>query len=91
MIIPTALIIPPAILALIFYLWLYYVRNPENRVSDVRFLLALACVGVMGAQIFTVIRNYELHVASVVLCAAAFGLLMAAGWMLWDGPLKTFH
>ncbi len=86
MIIPTYLIVPPAIVALIVYLFLYYQHNPDNRVTDLRFLLAIACFVVVSAQMIVIIQGYEQTVISIVLCLAALGLLGVAIWMAFDRP-----
>ncbi len=87
MIIPTYLIIPPAILALILYLALYYMRNPDSRVTDLRFLLGIACFVVVMGQTFVIVQGYQATVPSVVLCLAALGLLVGAIRMLFDRPV----
>jgi len=78
MIVPTFLIIPTAIVALVLYLWLYYERNPVNRVTDLRFLLALGCFGVIIAQLVVMVQRYDPKVPSLVLFLAALGLLIGA-------------
>jgi hypothetical protein len=86
MIIPTYFIIPPAILALLLYLVLYYKRNPDNRLTDLRFLLAFCCFLVVAGQMFVIVQSYQGTVPSVALCLAALGLLGTAVWMLLDRP-----
>ncbi len=86
MIIPTWLIIPPAILAFIVYIGLYYLHNPDNRVTDLRFLMAIACFVVVVAQMVVIIQGYEQTVTSIVLCLAALGLLGVSIWMALDRP-----
>jgi hypothetical protein len=83
-VIPTWLIIPPAIVALILYLALYYVHNPDNRITDLRFLLGVGCFVVVSAQMFVIIQGYDQTVSSIVLCLAALGLLGVAIWMVVD-------
>ncbi len=87
MIIPTYLIIPPAVVALILYLYLYYMRNPDNRVTDLRFLLAIGCFVVVAAQMFVIVQGYQGTASSVVLCLGSLGLLGTAAWMLFDGAI----
>jgi hypothetical protein len=85
--IPTGLIIPTAILAMIVYMGLYYKRDPDNRVTDARFLLAMVCVAVIFGQMFVVIQGYDQTVSSVVFFIAALMLLIGAIWMIFGrGP-----
>jgi hypothetical protein len=85
-VVPTWLIITPAILAFIVYMGLYYVQNPDNRVTDLRFLLGIGCFVVVSLQMFVLIQGYDQAVSSIVLCLAALGLLGVAIWMVFDGP-----
>ncbi len=76
MIIPTFLIIPPAILAFIIYLWMYYEKDPENRLSDLRMVLAIACFGVIAVYMIVLVQRYDRTVPSMVCFVAALGLLV---------------
>jgi hypothetical protein len=76
MIIPTVLIIPPAILALIIYMWMYYQKDPENRLSDWRMILAIASFAVIFAYEFVLVQGYDRTVPSMVCCALAVALLI---------------
>jgi hypothetical protein len=85
--IPTVLIIPPAILAMVVYMGLYYKRDPDNRVTDARFLLAMVCVAVIFGQMFVVIQGYDQRYSSLVFFTAVLGLLIGAVWMIFGrGP-----
>jgi membrane associated rhomboid family serine protease len=89
-IIPTYLIIPTAIAAMILYMGLYYQRDPVNRVTDPCFLLGLLCVAVMIGQMVVIIQGYVGTVPSVGLFAAALALLIGAVWMIMDRrPAKS--
>jgi membrane associated rhomboid family serine protease len=76
MIIPTVLIVPPAILAFIIYMWMYYEKDPENRLTDLRMLLAIACFGIIVGYLTVIVQGYDRTVPSMVCCAAAFGFLI---------------
>jgi multisubunit Na+/H+ antiporter MnhB subunit len=78
MIVPTYLIFWPTIAAFIIYLWMYYDRNPERRITDPHMLLAIACFGVLVTQMMVLILNTDRSISSMVLCAAGFGLLILA-------------
>jgi hypothetical protein len=91
MIIPTILIIPPAILALLLFMLVYYQRDPPNRITDRRFLLALACFAVIAGQMVVIVQHYDGTIPSVVLFVAAMGLLIVALWHAWDGPIKALR
>jgi O-antigen/teichoic acid export membrane protein len=76
MIVPTFLIIPPAILALIIYMWMYYEKDPENRITDARMMLAIASCAVVFAYMVVLIQGYDRTVPSMVCCALAVVLLI---------------
>jgi tryptophan-rich sensory protein len=78
MIIPTFLIIPPAIAALIVYLWMYYEKDPEKRLTDLRMVLAIACFVVMFVYMVVIVQGYDREVPSMVCCAAAVILLVVS-------------
>jgi ABC-type phosphate transport system permease subunit len=79
MVIPTWLILTPAMIALGVYMWLYYERDPPNRVLELRFLCALGCFAVVAGYMFVMIQSYRLAVPSMVFGAAALALLVNAG------------
>jgi hypothetical protein len=86
-IIPTVLIVPTAILAMVVYMGLYYKVDPDNRVTDARFLLAMACVAVIFGQMVVVVQGYDQRVSSLVFFTAAIVLLIGAIWMIFGrGP-----
>jgi hypothetical protein len=74
------------IVAFIVFLGLYYQHNPDKRVTDPRFLLAIGCFVVVAAQMVVIIQGYAQTVSSIVLCLAALGLLGVAIWMVCDRP-----
>jgi uncharacterized membrane protein len=78
MIISTFLILPPAIVAFIIYLWMYYELDPEKRLTDLRMLLAIACVVVIMTHMVVIVQQYDRAIPSMISCAAAFGLLICA-------------
>ncbi|MBS0562458.1 MAG: hypothetical protein JSR21_20615 [Proteobacteria bacterium] len=83
MTIPTFVILPPAIVALIIYMLLYYARDPENRITDWRFLLALACFCVIAGHMFVVIEGLQGPVPSMIALAASLALFGVAVAMAW--------
>jgi amino acid transporter len=91
MIVPTYLIVPPAMAAMALYMLLYYVWNPENRITDRRFLLGLACVAVVVGQMVMLILRIQQAIPSAILVLAAWGLLVFAIWS-WQRrrPASTF-
>jgi hypothetical protein len=82
MIIPTYLIVPPAIVALNVFMWLYWRRDPDNRVTDPRFMLGIGCVVVVMAQMVVVVQRYDQRFTSMVLFVAAVGFLIVSIRML---------
>ena len=89
--IPTYFVVPPAIVALLLYMWLYYERDPVNRVTDVRFLLGVGCFFVVVAQMFVVIRRYDQRISSMALFVLALALLACAVWMVLTRPAAVFR
>jgi hypothetical protein len=86
MIIPTYLIIPPAIVAMSMYLWRYYQVNPANRVTDPRFMLGCACFAMVVAQMVVIIQDYDRTIPSLVIFVGVLGLLAGAIWMYVRKP-----
>jgi hypothetical protein len=78
MIIPTVLILLPAIAALIVFMWLYYELDPVKRVTDLRMLLAFICFLVMAGYMFVIIQGYDRTVPSMVFCVLAMALLIVS-------------
>jgi uncharacterized membrane protein YfcA len=78
MIVPTYLIITPAFVALNVYMFLYWKHDPENRVTDRRFLLGVACVAVIMIQMGALIQRYQGEILSMLLCVAAVALLIGS-------------
>ncbi len=91
MLIPTWVIIPPALAALIVFMLLYWEFNPNNRVTDQRFLLGIACCAVVFAQMFILIQGYHWPIVSMLICLGAWGLLIGAVWMVWSRPPREFR
>jgi peptidoglycan/LPS O-acetylase OafA/YrhL len=91
MIIPTFLILPPAIFGFILYLWMYYELDPEKRLTDLRMLLALACMAVIIGYMVVIVQQYDRTIPSMVCCAAALGLLICAILMRRRQPLGMIY
>jgi chromate transport protein ChrA len=86
MIIPTYLIIPPAIVAMAMYLWRYYQYNPANRVMDLRFVLGSACFAMVVAQMVVIIQDYDRTIPCLVIFMCVLFLLAGAIWMFLHKP-----
>ncbi len=82
MIVPTYLIIPPAFAALNVYMFLYWKHDPDNRITDRRFVLGMASVAVILIQMISLIQRYQGEILSMLLCAVAFGLLIGSFLMV---------
>jgi hypothetical protein len=81
MVISNYLIIPPAIVAFVLFMWNYYRIDPENRLTDKHFVLAFVCFLVALGPIMPGIIGYDPAVPSYVLFAASIVLLAVA--ILW--------
>jgi hypothetical protein len=91
MIVPTFLIIPPAIIAFIIYLWMYYELDPAKRLTDLRMLLAIASFLVILAYMVVIVQRYDQAIPSIVCCAAAFGLLICSILMRRNQPIGMIY
>jgi hypothetical protein len=76
MIVPTYLIITPAFVALNVYMFLYWKHDPDNRITDRRFVLGMASVAVIMVQMIALIQRYQGQILSMVLCVIAVALLI---------------
>jgi hypothetical protein len=91
MIVSSYLIMPPAIAALVIYVILYYQKNPENRITDLRFLLAMACFGVIAGNILLMVLRVEQSWPLLGLFAVSVALLLAALAILLTRPPAMFR
>ena len=83
MLIPTFFVLTPSVIALGIYMLLYYSKDPENRVTDPRFMLALACFAVIAGYLFVIVEQYDPTIPSMIACAASVILLAVAVVMTW--------
>jgi hypothetical protein len=74
MVISRFLIIPPAIVALVLFLWTYY-RSNSMRLLEPHFALAILCCLVVIAPMAVEVMHVDPAWPSYFLCAAAFALL----------------
>jgi phosphate starvation-inducible membrane PsiE len=76
--IPRGLIVPPLLVSFALMCVQYYVRNPARRVTDFRFLLALAAAALaFGSVLSGAVWPHD-RLLSVVLFALAIVLLLVS-------------
>ncbi len=73
-------------LALMIFMWMYYERDPEQRLTDARMMLAMACFVLIAAYMVVIVQGYDRTVPSIVCCAIAVALLIGSIGMRWKQP-----